>query len=54
MTDVIDLCNRYEHMANIIINKMDEKAFDVSSWGDDVEWRTTRSLYLLDKIDSSQ
>ena len=54
MTDVIDLCNTYEHMANIIINKMDEKAFDVSSWGDDVEWRVKRSLYLLDKIDSSR
>jgi hypothetical protein len=52
MREVVDLCNIYEHMANIIINKMDEKAFDVSSWGEDVEWRIKRTLYLLDKIDS--
>lgn len=52
ITQVEELCNSYEHMTNIIINKMDEKAFDVSTWGEDVEWRTTRALYLLDKIDS--
>lgn len=54
MRHVEDLCNNYEHMANIIINKMDEKAFDVSTWGEDVEWRIKRTLYLLDKIDSSR
>jgi len=54
MSDVMVLCNSYEHMTNIVINKMDEKAFDVSSWGDDVEWKIKRTLYLLDKIDSSQ
>jgi hypothetical protein len=54
MTQVEYLCNNYEYMTNIIINKMDEKAFDVSTWGEDVEWKTNRALYLLDKIDSSQ
>jgi hypothetical protein len=54
MTQVHELCNNYEHMTNIVINKMDEKAFDVSTWGEDVEWRIPRVLYLLDKIDYSQ
>ena len=52
MTHVVDVCKKYEHMANITINKMDEKTFDVSTWGEDVEWRIKRTLYLLDKIDS--
>ena len=54
MKQVYNLCNSYEYMTNIIINKMDEKAFDVSTWGEHVEWRIKRTLYLLDKIDSSQ
>ena len=54
MTQVQELCNSYEHMTNIIINKMDEKEFDVSTWGEDVEWKIPRVLYLLDKIDYSQ
>jgi hypothetical protein len=52
MKQVEQICYIYEHMTNIIINKMDEKAFDLSTWGEDVEWRVNRSLYLLDKIDS--
>lgn len=51
-TQVQELCSSYEYMTNIIINKMDEKAFDVSTWGEDFEWKTLRTLYLLDKIDS--
>jgi len=50
MKQVDQLCQIYEYMTNIIINKMDEKAFDVSSWGEDVEWRIPRTLYLLDKM----
>ena len=53
MTQVEELSKTYDHMANIIINKMDEKAFDVLSWGEDVEWKIPRILYLLDKLDSS-
>jgi hypothetical protein len=52
ITQVGHLCKSYEYMTNIIINKMDEKAFDVSTWGEDVEWRVKRTLYILDKIDS--
>lgn len=54
MIQVEELCKTYEYMANIIINKMDEKAFDLSTWGEDVEWSMNRALYLLDKIDSLQ
>lgn len=54
MTQVEELCKTYEHMANIIINKMDEKTFDVLSWGEDIEWKIPRILYLLDKIDPLQ
>jgi len=31
---------------------MDEKAFDLSSWGEDIEWKIPRALYLLDKMGS--
>lgn len=47
------LCNTYEYMTNCIINKMDEKKFDVSSWGEAIEWKIPRALYLLDKFDSN-
>ncbi len=52
MKQVYNLCNSYEYMTNIIINKMDEKAFDLSSWGEDIEWKIPRALYLLDKMGS--
>jgi hypothetical protein len=52
MKQVEELCVSYQHMTNIIINKMDEKTFDVSTWDEDLEWKTSRALYLLDKIDS--
>jgi hypothetical protein len=52
MDEVEQLCKTYEHMTNIIINKMDEKAFDISSWGEDIEWKIPRALYLLDKINN--
>lgn len=44
------LCNTYEYMTNVIINKMSEKKFDMSSWGEDLDWKIPRALYLLDKM----
>ena len=40
-------------MTNVIINRMDERKFDVSTWGQDIEWKTPRILYVLDKIESN-
>lgn len=48
--EVEELCKTYEHLINIISNKIDEKVFDISTWGDDVEWKISRALYLLDKM----
>lgn len=50
MTEVETLCKTYEYMTNVIVNRMDEKRFDVSTWGQHIEWKTSRALYLLDKI----
>ena len=47
------LCNMYEYFINTIINKMQEKQFDVSSWDSAIEWTTPRKIYLLDKIAQS-
>ena len=47
------LCRTYEYMTNVIINRMDERKFDVSTWGQDIEWKTPRILYVLDKIESN-
>jgi hypothetical protein len=50
---VEQLCHTYKHMTNIIVNKMAEKEFDIASWGENIEWKIPRALYLLDKIDHS-
>ena len=47
------LCNTYTYFINTIINKMQEKQFDVSSWDSAIEWTTPRAIYLLDKIEES-
>lgn len=47
------ICNIYEHITNIIINRMDEKKFDLESFDNNIEWSYSRAIYLLDKIKSS-
>jgi hypothetical protein len=48
--DMEEICHIYEYMTNILINKMEEKRFDVSSWGENIEWELPRILYILHKI----
>jgi len=47
------LCHTYTYFINTIINKMQEKQFDVLSWDSAIEWTTPRQIYLLDKIAQS-
>ena len=44
-----NFCNVYEYFTNTIINRMDEYQFDINTWENDIEWKTPRILYLLDK-----
>jgi len=43
----------FKSRIDFVINKLDEKKFDVSSWGEAIEWKIPRALYLLDKFDSN-
>jgi len=51
VTEIDRVCKAYEYMTTVIVNRMDEKRFDISTWGKNVEWKTPRALYLLDKIE---
>jgi hypothetical protein len=51
MKEIDVFCRTYEYMTNVIINRMEEKKFEVSTWGQDIEWKTPRILYLLNKIE---
>ena len=42
-------CHTYEYFTNTIINRMDELQYDINTWEKDIEWKTPRILYLLDK-----
>ena len=44
-----NFCYVYEYFTNTIINRMDEYQFDINTWENDMEWKTPRILYLLDK-----
>lgn len=44
-----NFCYVYEYFTNTIINRMDEYQFDINTWENDIEWKTPRILYLLDK-----
>lgn len=46
---VENFCHVYEYFTNTIINRMDEVQFDINTWEKDIEWKTPRILYLLDK-----
>ena len=46
---VENFCYVYEYFTNTIINRMDEVEFDINTWEKDLEWKTPRILYLLDK-----
>jgi len=44
-----EFCDSFRYFIQFVVNRMDECAFDVSSWGVyDVEWRNSRSIYMLE------
>jgi hypothetical protein len=45
-------CHTYEFFTNTIINRMDEVQYDINTWENDIEWKTRRILYLLDKCET--
>ena len=46
---LVDTCKTFQHMGNIIYNKIVELEFDVLSYGYGYEWKTPRILYVLEK-----
>jgi hypothetical protein len=42
-------CKTFQHMGNIIFNKIKENEFDIMSYGYGYEWKTSRIIFILEK-----
>ena len=49
MKEVEIFCSIYEGMTNVIIQKMKEIESNIKTYNDDLEWKISRALYMLNK-----
>jgi hypothetical protein len=49
MKEVEIFCSIYEEMTNVIIQKMKEIESNIKTYDDDLEWKISRALYMLNK-----
>jgi hypothetical protein len=49
MKEVEIFCSIYEEMTNAIIQKMKEIESNIKIYDDDLEWKISRALYMLNK-----
>jgi hypothetical protein len=53
--DQIDaFCNAYRLFTLYVLNRIDECAYDICTWNYDIEWQTSRSIYMLETLKQNQ